>query len=164
MHHFRTQNQSTFFLDGKNKTSKISLLFPAYLFFSQNFSSARLCEIFWCPPKLHCLLKISSLLKIPALIYGRWRRCPDSSEKCLWVNPASHCSLFPMYMLLWVSLSKTVSVISTVIPRCILFALPFSLFIFRLFFKAILRFQPVLNETLPMAMCYSCLLCQLSNL
>lgn len=77
---------------------------------------------------------------------------------------APHCSLFPMCMLLWVSLSKPVSVISAVNPRCILAALPFSLFIFRLIFKAMLRFQPVLNETLLMAMCYSCLLCQLNNL
>lgn len=42
------------------------------------------------------------------------------------VASSPHCNLFPIYMLLWVSLSETVSVISTVRnPRCILTALPF---------------------------------------
>lgn len=76
-----------FFLDGKNKTSQISILFLPYFFFSQNLFSTRMYEIFRCLPKLHCVLEISYLLKTHVLLYRRWRRCSDSSERCFWVNP-----------------------------------------------------------------------------
>lgn len=100
----------------------------------------------------------------------RWRKCPDSSERWFWVNPRQdvasppHCSWFLMYMLLWLSFSKRVSFLQETIPRCILRATPFLLFIFRLIFKAILRFWPVFKKTLLMAVFHSCVLYQLSNL